>query len=65
MNINSKNGSTGFRKLFKALPNPLFFTDKKNLFIDQWFSKMQEKFEISWDHYQINRSKLIYAKNRV
>ena len=26
---------------------------------------MQGKFEINWDHYPTNQSKLIYAENRV
>ena len=52
-------------KLIKALPNPLLFTDGKDLFIDQWLSKMRGKFKINWDHYPSERSKLIYVENRV
>ena len=61
----SKNGSTGNGKFTKALPNPPIFTNKKDLSIDQWLSKMRGKFKINWDHYPIERSKLIYVENRV
>ena len=60
----SKIGST-VSKLTKALLDLLLFTDGKNLPIDQWLLKMQEKFEINWDHYPSKRNKLIYAENRV
>lgn len=52
-------------KFTKVLPNSPFFINAKNLFIDQWLSKMQNKFKINCDHYQLERSKLIHAKNRV
>ena len=52
-------------KLIKALPDPPLFTDGKDPSIDQWLSKMRGKFEINWDHYPSERSKLIYAENRV
>ncbi len=39
--------------------------DGKDPSIDQWLSKMRGKFEINWDHYPIDRNKLIYAENRV
>ena len=52
-------------KLTKALLDPPLFTDGKDLSIDQWLSKMRGKFEINWDHYPLERSKLIYAENRV
>ena len=52
-------------KLTKALPDPPLFIDGKDPSIDQWLSKMRGKFEINWDHYPLERSKLIYAKNRV
>ena len=52
-------------KLTKALPDPLLFTDRKNPSTDQWLSKMRGKFEINWDHYPSERSKLIYVENRV
>ena len=60
----SQIGST-MGKLTKALSDPLLFTDGKDLSIDQWLSKMRGKFEINWDHYPSERSKLIYAENRV
>ena len=63
--IGSDDGSFGSGKLTKALPDPPIFTDGKDLSIDQWLSKMRGKFEINWDHYPTDRSKLIYAKNRV
>ncbi len=50
-------------KLTKALPDPPLFTDGKDPSIDQWLSKMRGKFEINWDHYPFERSKLIYAEN--
>lgn len=34
MHTHSKKDSTRFRKHNKALPNPLIFIDRKNLFID-------------------------------
>ena len=43
----------------------LLFIDEKDLFIDQWFFKMQGKFEINWDHYPSETNKLIYAENKV
>ena len=58
-------GSLGSGKLTKALPDPPIFTDGKDPSIDQWLSKMRGKFEINWDHYPTDRSKLIYAENRV
>ncbi len=61
----SKDGLPGFGKLTKALPDPPIFTDGKDPSIDPWLSKMQGKFEINWDHYPTDRSKLIYAENRV
>ena len=60
----SEIGST-VRKLTKALPDPPLFTDGKDPSINQWLSKMRGKFEINWDHYPSERSKLIYAENRV
>ena len=56
----SEIGST-LGKLTKALPDPPLFTDGKDPSIDQWLSKMRGKFEINWDHYPLERSKLIYA----
>ena len=50
-------------KLTKARSDPPLFTDGKDPSIDQWLSKMRGKFEINWDHYQSERSKLIYAEN--
>ncbi len=64
-NTGSDVGSLGSGKLTKVLPDPPIFTDGKDPSIDQWLSKMQRKFEINWDHYPTNRSKLIYVKNRV
>ena len=61
----SDDSSLGSRKLTKALPDPSIFTDGKDPSIDQWLSKMRGKFEINWDHYPTDRSKLIYAENRV
>ena len=61
----SDDGSFGSGKLTKALPDPPIFTDGKDPSIDQWLSKMRGKFEINWDHYPTDRSKLIYAENRV
>lgn len=61
----SKDGFTGFGKLTKALFNSPIFTDGKDTFIDQWLFQMQGKFKINWDHYPTNKSKLIYAENRV
>ena len=58
----SEIGST-LGKLTKALPDPPLFTDRKDPSINQWLSKMQGKFEINWDHYPSERSKLIYAEN--
>ena len=52
-------------KLTKVLLDPPLFTDRKDLSIDQWLPKMEDKFEINWDHYLSERSKLIYAENRV
>ena len=52
-------------KFTKALSDPPLFTDGKDPSIDQWLSKMRGKFEINWDHYLSERSKLIYAENRV
>ena len=60
----SEIGST-LGKLTKALPDPPLFTDGKDPSIDQWLLKMRGKFEINWDHYPSERSKLIYAENRV
>ena len=54
MHTHSKDGSTGFEKLIKALPDLLIFTDGKDTSIDQWLSKMQGKFEINWDYYPTN-----------
>ena len=61
----SDNGSLGSGNFTKALPDPPIFTDGKDPSMDQWLSKMRGKFEINWDHYLTDRSKLIYAKNRV
>ena len=61
----SDDGSLGSGKLTKALLDPPIFTDGKDPSIDQWLSKMRGKFEINWDHYPTDRSKLIYAENRV
>ncbi len=61
----SDDGSLRSGKLTKTLPDPFIFTDGKNLSIDQWLSKMRGKFEINWDHYPTDQSKLIYVKNRV
>ena len=52
-------------KLIKALPDPPLFTDEKDPSIDQWLLKMKGKFEINWDYYPSQKSKLIYAKNQV
>ncbi len=52
-------------KLTKVLPDPSLFTDGKDLSIDQRLSKMRGKFEINWDHYPLERSKLIYIVNQV
>ena len=60
----SQIGST-VGKFTKALSDPPLFTDGKDPSIDQWLSKMRGKFEINWDHYPSERSKLIYAENRV
>ena len=60
----SQIGST-VGKLTKALPDPPLFIDGKDPSIDQWLSKMRGKFEINWDHYLSERSKLIYAENQV
>ena len=61
----SDNGSLGSGNFTKALPDPPIFTDGKDPSMDQWLSKMQGKFEINWDHYLTDQSKLIYAENRV
>ena len=61
----SDDGSFGSGKLTKALLDPPIFTDGKDPSIDQWLSKMQGKFEINWDYYPTDQSKLIYAENRV
>ena len=58
----SEIGST-LGKLIKALLDPPLFTDGKDPSIEQWLSKMRGKFEINWDHYQSERSKLIYVEN--
>ncbi len=50
-------------KLTKTLPDPLLFTDRKDPSIDQWLSEMRGKFEINWDHYLSERSKLSYIEN--
>ncbi len=60
----SQIGST-IGKLTKTLLDRPLFTDGKDLSIDQWLLKMQGKFEINWDHYPSERSKLIYVENRV
>ena len=65
MHTRSDDGFFRFGKLTKTLPDPPIFTNEKNPSIDQWLFKMQRKFEINWDHYPINQSKLIYAENRV
>ena len=65
MHTGSDDGSFRSGKLTKVLPDPLIFTDGKHLSIDQWLSKMQGKFEINWDYYPTDQSKLIYAENRV
>lgn len=65
MHISSKDSSTGFGKLIKALPDSPIFTNRKNPSIDQWLSKMQGKFEINWDYYPIDRNMFIYSENRV
>ena len=52
-------------KLIKALPNLLLFTNEKDLSINQWLLKIQDKFEINWDYYLSKRSKLIYIENKV
>ena len=52
-------------KLTKALLDLPLLTNGKDPSIDQWLSKMQGKFEINWDHYPSERSKLIYAENQV
>lgn len=66
MYTGSINSFSKSRKLIKALPNFLIFTNRKNLFIDQLLSKIQSKFKINWDHlYFIDKSKLIYIKNKV
>ncbi len=65
IHIRSDDGSLGFGKLIKALPNPLIFNNEKDLSIDQWFSKIQDQFKIYWDHYPTDRSKFIYVGNRV
>lgn len=61
----SDNGSLGSGKLTKALPDPPIFINGKDPSIDQCLSKMRDKFEINWHHYPTDRSKLIYAENRV
>ena len=43
----SKDGSTGFRKVTKTLPDLPIFMNRKNPSIDQWLSKMQGKFQIN------------------
>lgn len=60
----SKIGSI-IGKFTKALLDPPLFTDGKDLSIDQWLSKIQAKFEINQDYYSSEKSKLIYAENRV
>ena len=52
-------------KLIKALPDSPIFIDGKDPSIDQWLSKMQSKFKINWNHYLIDRKKLIYTENKV
>lgn len=52
-------------KLTKALPNALISLNRKNLFINQWLSKMQGKFEINYDYYSTDWSQLIYAEYKV
>lgn len=47
MHIGSKNGSTKFEKLTKALPNLPIFIDGKDLSINKWLSKMHGKFQIN------------------
>lgn len=47
IHTDSKNSFTQNRKLTKALPDLLIFTNKKNLSINQWLFKMQNKFEIN------------------
>lgn len=43
----SKEGSTGFRKVTKILSDLPIFIDGKNPYINQGLSKMQSKFEIN------------------
>lgn len=40
MYTGSNNGFSKSRKLIKALSNFFIFTNRKNLFIDQWLSKI-------------------------
>ena len=65
MHTGSDNGFLRSGKLTKALFDLLIFTNGKNTSINQWLSKMQNRFEINWDYYPTDQSKLIYAKNRV
>ncbi len=60
----SQIGST-IGKFTKTLPDLPLFIDVKDPSIDQWLSKMRGKFEINWDHYLSERSKLIFVENQV
>lgn len=61
----NKDSFTRCEKLIKALLDPLIIMNRKNSFIDQWLSKIQSKFEINWNYYPTDRSKIIYTENRV
>lgn len=64
-NTSWKNDFTEKGKFTKTLPDLPIFIVGKNLSIDQWLSKMQNKFKINWDYYPTDRNKLIYAENRI
>lgn len=47
MQTRNDDGSFRSEKFIKALSNLPIFTNRKNLFIDQWLFKMYGKFEIN------------------
>ncbi len=54
-----------FFKQFQKLSNSSLFTDEKETIWDDWQEKIRDKLEISIDHFNINKTILIYIHFRI
>ncbi len=54
-----------FFKRFQKLLNSSLFTDEKEFIWDDWQEKIHDKLEINVDHFNINRTILIYVHFRI